>query len=157
MAGSCVPEWFLTWNEERQTVCFLGLCVWRHSGPGLSKTLPFEFQQTKKEQLLIVRCWKNASKANSSSPARCRMGLKWFCVSGGYAHLQGFRAVSKQSLYIPSSCSHQITCVVGLHGEVRIVVIIYLQSEEKRSEVKAEPSHHPQYNSKTLVNIRKKK
>ena len=53
-------------------------------------------------------------------------------LTGGHTHLEGFRAVSQQSLYIPSSRRHQFRSIVGFHGEVGFMFTIYLwQSEEK--------------------------
>lgn len=48
-------------------------------------------------------------------------------VLGGNTHLQGFRAVSQQFLDVPGGGCHQLLCIIGLHGEVRILLFIYLR------------------------------
>lgn len=134
-SSGCVPASVLTCNAEKQTVAvgFLGLCARRGAGPDLKKQTQIcilcFLSQTKK--IAAFNGEVDNRRSNNQTPSTTeKQGYPK--LTGGHTHLEGFRAVSQQSLYIPSSRRHQFRRIVGFHGEVGFVFTIYLrQSEEK--------------------------
>lgn len=134
VAWSCVPVCSdMKWGKA-DCCCALpwALCSQRHRTRS-HKQKQFEISQNKKNKQL---CWFKKNRHQASSAARSRTTPRV------HAHLQGFGTICQQSLYVPSCCRHQCPCIVGLHGEVRTVFMIYLEQPEDRGSGGEETGLH---------------